>query len=99
MFKNYNKLGNIYCINEEKNSDGTSHYLIASWYMSGLVDYDETFSHLSYLNILNSLSRTNDSRQINTILKDTSTNTTWVATFDGLFAWNRKTNAVKAFKN
>lgn len=99
VFKNYtDNLGNVYCIQEENDSKKFSHYLIASWYMNGLFGYDETFTHLSRSNILNPFSKTTDSKQINTILEDSSTNTTWIATFDGLFAWNRKTNAVKAFR-
>ncbi|HVX25361.1 MAG TPA: two-component regulator propeller domain-containing protein [Parafilimonas sp.] len=99
VFKNYTgNFGDVYCIHEEKDQDKSAHYLIASWYMNGLFSYDETLTHLSRPNILNAVSKTNDSKQINTILDDTSTNTTWIATFDGLFAWYRKANAVKAFR-
>jgi ligand-binding sensor domain-containing protein/two-component sensor histidine kinase len=99
VFKNYTgNLGNVYCIDEEKSSDKLPHYLIASWYMNGLFGYDETLKKISRLNILNAYSRNNNSRQINTILVDSSENITWIGTFDGLFKWNRKTNAVKVFK-
>jgi ligand-binding sensor domain-containing protein/two-component sensor histidine kinase len=98
-FKNYTgKFGNVYCIDEEKDSDKPLHYLIASWYMNGLFGYDETLKKFSRLNILNPFSNTNDSKQINTILVDSIENTTWVGTLDGLFKWNRKTNTVKVFR-
>jgi ligand-binding sensor domain-containing protein/two-component sensor histidine kinase len=100
VFKNYTgNLGNVYCIDEEKDSSKTSHYLIASWYMNGLFNYNDALNKISKPTILNTVSKTNDSKQINTILNDSVNNTTWIATFDGLFKWNRKTNAVKVFSH
>jgi ligand-binding sensor domain-containing protein/two-component sensor histidine kinase len=99
VFKNYTgNFGSVYCIDEEKNQGKLPHYLIASWYMNGLFGYDETLKKFSRLNILDAYSHNNDSKQINTILVDSTENMTWVGTFDGLFKWNRKTNAVKVFK-